>query len=217
MAELAPQVREEYHSLERKEVLALVPDGLNSVLDIGGGVGGSAAYLKSIGKATKATVVDLVGDNCLPAIDAAYGGNLEDPALLQKIEAEQGKFDIVLCLDVLEHLSDPWAVIKQLDGMLNPGGVIIASIPNVRNYKLVVPLVFKGQFKLTDRGIMDRTHLRWFVRDTASGLMTCSGLKLEYIQGFFEGRKKKLFNKLTFGLFSEFLVIQFYIRVRKPA
>ncbi|MGB3146346.1 MAG: methyltransferase domain-containing protein [Paracoccaceae bacterium] len=217
MAELAPQVREDYHSLVRKEVLALVPDGLNSVLDIGGGVGGSAAYLKSIGKANKATVVDLVAGNCLPEIDAAYGGNLEDPALLQQIEAEQGKVDIVLCLDVLEHLSDPWSVIKQLDGMLNPGGVIIASIPNVRNYRLVVPLVFKGQFKLADKGILDRTHLRWFVRDTAAALMTCSGMKLEHLEGFYQGRKKKLFNMLTLGLFSEFLVLQFYIRVRKPS
>lgn len=205
-------VRGEYHSLIRREVLELVPDGQESVLDVGGGIGASAAYLKSIGKASRATVVDLVGTECLPEIDNAYGGDLENPELLQKIAQESGPFDVILCLDVLEHLTDPWSVIDRLSGMLVPGGSIVASIPNVRNYKLVVPLVFKGQFTLTDRGILDRTHMRWFVSDTARELMARNGLKIDAFYKHFKGRKKKLFDKLTFGLFHDFLTIQFYIR-----
>ncbi|MEB8388425.1 class I SAM-dependent methyltransferase [Rhodobacteraceae bacterium KMM 6894] len=209
------KVRQEYHSLVRKDVLELVPDGMNSVLDVGGGTGGSSAYLKESGKVSKAVVVDLVADNCLPAVDAAYGGNLENPELLHQVKTEQGKFDVILCLDVLEHLTDPWSIVDRLSDMLHPGGVLITSVPNARNYRLTAPLVFKGKFELTDRGLLDRTHLRWFVRSTARELVERDDLAVEYFHGHFGGRKKKLFNKLTLGLFREFLIIQFYIRSRK--
>ena len=207
----------EYHALVRSDVLDLVPSGRTSVLDVGGGIGASAAHLKAERKVSRAVVVDLVGDGALPEIDAAYGGNLEDPALLRQIAVEQGPFDVILCLDVLEHLVDPWSVVRQLRDMLTPDGVIVASIPNVRNYNLVWPLVMRGEFTLADRGILDRTHLRWFVRDTAIDLMTPDGLKLERIDGIVRGRKKNLFDRLTFRRFREFLVIQYYIRVRKVA
>jgi 2-polyprenyl-3-methyl-5-hydroxy-6-metoxy-1,4-benzoquinol methylase len=208
-------VRSDYHARVRTEVLDLVPEGPNRVLDVGGGIGASAAWLKSVGKCDHAVVVDLVADNCLPEIDAGYGGNLEDPALLQRVASEQGKMDVILCLDVLEHVTDPWAVVKHCHDILNPGGVIVTSIPNMRHYSLVLPLVFRGKFDLTDSGIRDRTHLRWFVKDTAIDLMTSSGLKLDHVEGKIYGRKKNLLNTLTLGLFREFLFLQYFIRVRR--
>lgn len=208
-------VRTDYHARVRDDVLELVPDGTQTVLDIGGGIGSSAAYLKSVGKATKAVVVDLVADNCLPEIDAGYAGNLENPELLQQVVAEQGKFDAILCLDVLEHVTDPWSVIDYCHDTLNKDGVIVASIPNVRNHQLLFPLIFKGQFNLTESGILDRTHLRWFVKDTAVELMTRNNLVLEHIEGRMYGRKKKLLNALTLGLFKHFFYLQYFIRVRR--
>ncbi len=211
----APDVRADYHARVRTEVLELVPAGTKNVLDIGGGIGASASYLKSIGKCTRAIVVDLVADNCLPEIDAAYSGNLEDPALLRRVGGEQGKMDVILCLDVLEHVTDPWSVIEYCHRVLDTGGVIIASIPNMRHYSLVLPLVFRGKFDLVDSGVRDRTHLRWFVKDTAIDLMTSSGLVLEVVQGKIYGRKKNLLNKLTLGLLREFLYLQYFLRVRR--
>jgi 2-polyprenyl-3-methyl-5-hydroxy-6-metoxy-1,4-benzoquinol methylase len=210
-----PEIRPEYHALVRETVLRLVPDRAGRVLDVGGGIGASAAHLKRTGKATHAVVVDLVADSALPEIDAAYGGSLEDPAMLARVAAEQGSFDTILCFDVLEHLVDPWAVMERLAAMLAPGGVVVASIPNVRNYRLVLPLVLQGRWQLADRGILDRTHLRWFVKDTAEALLAGPGLKIEETVSYFDGPRKKLFNALTFGLFRNFLTIQYYIRARK--
>ena len=79
----------------------------------------------------------------------------------------------------------------------------------------MIPLVFKGRFNYAEKGILDRTHLRWFVRETAIGLMTGSGLKLEHIQGQFYGRRKKLVNWVTFGLLRNFIYLQYFIRVRR--
>ncbi|EEB82513.1 class I SAM-dependent methyltransferase [Roseobacter sp. GAI101] len=210
--EIPLAVREDYHALVRTEVLKLVPEGENNVLDVGGGIGASSAYLKSTGKAVRATVVDLVGTACLPQIDRAFGGDLEDPSLLEQVARDCGPFDVILCLDVLEHLSDPWTVVGRLSDMLVPGGVIVASIPNVRNYRLLGPLLFQGRFELVERGILDRTHLRWFVGGTAKALMSRGSLQVDVFQKFFEGPRKTLFNTLTLGLFHDFLTIQFYIR-----
>lgn len=213
--ELAPVVKD-YHDLVRSDVLELVPSGMESVLDVGGGIGASSAYLKSIGKASKAVVVDLVADNCLPEIDGAYCGNLESADLLDRIRKDHQGFDVILCLDVLEHLSDPWSVVARCHELLNPGGIILASIPNLRNYSVLMPLLFKGKFDLKDKGVLDRTHLRWFVRKTAIQLMTSSGLKLDHVEGRIYGRKLNYINKASFGVFSDLLFVQYFIRVQRP-
>jgi 2-polyprenyl-3-methyl-5-hydroxy-6-metoxy-1,4-benzoquinol methylase len=188
---------------------------MTSVLDVGGGIGSSASWLKLTGRVSRAVVVDLVADDCVPEIDAACSGDLENPNLLDRIAREKGKIDVVLCLDVLEHLRDPGAIVARCHEMLAPGGLIVASIPNVRYHGLVVPLAFAGKFELVDKGILDRTHLRWFVRDTAIRLMTGTGLRLEHVEGFIPGRRWKLLNRLTFGVFEWLFILQYYIRVRR--
>jgi len=208
-------VRENYHTNVRVDVLSLVPSNMKSVLDIGGGVGSSAAYLKRETSIERAVVVDLVSSHSLPEIDKAYIGNLENPELLDTIHEEQGNFDVIMCLDVLEHLVDPWALVERCHEMLNPDGVIVASIPNMRNRRVVIPLVFLGKFELADYGVLDRTHLRWFVKSSAIELMTSSGLKLEHVEGKYLGWKNRFLDLVTFGLLSSFLHVQYYIRVRR--
>jgi SAM-dependent methyltransferase len=74
-----------------------------------------------------------------------------------------GKFDLVLCLDVLEHLVDPWAMVDRLvRQQLVPGGTIIVSVPNIRHFKVLLPLVFQGRWDYTDAGHLDRTHFALF-------------------------------------------------------
>jgi 2-polyprenyl-3-methyl-5-hydroxy-6-metoxy-1,4-benzoquinol methylase len=211
------QVRKTYHDRVRRDVLRLVPEQTDKVLDVGGGIGANVAYLKQTGTVNFCAVADLVADECLPEVDASFAGDLDSPALLKRIGSEVGRFDAILCLDVLEHLKDPWSTIQQCHKLLNPGGVIVASIPNARNYGFVVPLLLKGRLNYEDAGILDRTHLRWFVRSTAVELMTSSGLRIEHIEGRFYGSKKRIFNAITLGLFEEFLFLQYFIRVRCDA
>jgi 2-polyprenyl-3-methyl-5-hydroxy-6-metoxy-1,4-benzoquinol methylase len=211
----APTAREGYHNLAREEVLRLAPVGQHNVLDVGGGIGANASFLKSSGKAHRFTVVDLVAHERLPDVDAAYSGDLEDPALIRKVGEEEGPFDLILCLDVLEHLRDPWSVLRSVEEHLKPGGTLLVSVPNMRNYKLVLPLLLFNRFDLTDRGIRDRTHLRWFVRSSAIDLVEQTGLRVSEIVDHFDGPKKRLFNLATLGVFRSFLVLQFYISAIK--
>jgi len=75
-----------------------------------------------------------------------------------------------LC-DVLEHLPDPWLVLRRAVRLLSPGGRIIASLPNIRHLSTIYT---RGARLLAyrDRGIHDRTHLRFFTAATSSSCST---------------------------------------------
>lgn len=206
-----------YYGKVRREIFPLLPSSCGRVLDLGGGFGGTSSHMKREGYAERVVLADLVADTHDPDIDNAYAGDLEEPEFLQKVIHEEGPFDTVLCLDVLEHLKDPWSVVQTLHDGLAPGGIIVASIPNMRHVNLTIPLVLKGKFELTDSHLRDRTHLRWFVKDTAISLMTDPGLVLEKIIGRRSGKRwHKWTDRLTFRLFQDFFTIQYVMVVRKP-
>jgi len=71
------------------------------------------------------------------------------------------EFDFLLFADVLEHLRDPAAVIRRSLPCLKKTGQIIVSVPNVANFVIRMSLLF-GRFDYDERGILDRTHLRFF-------------------------------------------------------
>ena len=64
-----------------------------------------------------------------------------------------GQFGLILCLDVLEHFVDPWRAVDRLvREYLAEGGAILVSVPNVRHYSVLRPLVSQGGWNYTDRG-----------------------------------------------------------------
>ena len=74
-------------------------------------------------------------------------------------------FDTVLLMDVLEHLRWPEELLGECRSFLRPGGTIIVSVPNVANLTVRLALLL-GRFEYTERGILDRTHVRHFTRRT---------------------------------------------------
>jgi 2-polyprenyl-3-methyl-5-hydroxy-6-metoxy-1,4-benzoquinol methylase len=204
-----------YHDRVREDVFDLVPAGAGTLLDVGGGVGATAVALKRQRRACWVTVLDIIGADFLPEVDAGHTGDLNDPGFLRGLGASGERFDVILCLDVLEHLLDPWATVAALHELLSPEGVIIASIPNLRFWPVSWGLFAHGRFELTDRGILDRTHLRWFVRDTAAGLMTSSGLKMDRMIGRIPARRWQLANMLTGGVARGLFEMQYLIRVTR--
>jgi 2-polyprenyl-3-methyl-5-hydroxy-6-metoxy-1,4-benzoquinol methylase len=84
------------------------------------------------------------------------------------------RFDAVLFADVLEHLRDPSTVLRRVRGLLADGGVVLASIPNVAHGSVRLALL-GGEFRYRDSGLLDRTHLRFFTRETVQDLFEGSG------------------------------------------
>ncbi len=84
------------------------------------------------------------------------------------------RFDVVTFGDVLEHLVNPDRVLEDTRHILAPGGYVVASIPNVAHASLRLALL-GGDFSYTDLGLLDRTHLRFYTRETLDELFRNAG------------------------------------------
>lgn len=154
-------------------VSVLIPPH-SRVLDVGCGDGTFARQLASrgcevVGIEIDKEKADSAGEWC----ERVIVGDLED--LDFDLELGGIRFSIVCCLDVLEHLKDPSAVLSRLVDALAPGGRIVLSIPNVTHSAVRLQLL-RGEFKYTTNGLLDRTHLRFFDRQELERLIADADL-----------------------------------------
>jgi len=205
-----------YYKQVRTEILPLLPRRFRRVLDVGCGEGATACYLKENGYCEWAAGIEVspqaaaVARQRLDLVIERDLNSLQLPVTLAPL-------DVILCLDVLEHLIDPWGCVDQLQSLLSPNGVIVASIPNVRNVRVLLPLLLLGQWDYVEEGILDSTHLRFFTRRSAVSLLARNGLIVVCVTPHY-GRYLRLLNALTLSLFSDFLATQFLIcAARRPA
>lgn len=202
-----------YFGNVRKEVVAEVPLGSGAVLEIGCGEGGTGATLKAEGRAAWVSGVELFAEAAAEAakkLDEVIVGDIE------KIELPfvENQFDVLVLGDVLEHLVDPWGQLDRLCKYLAPQGIIIASLPNVRNWRVILPLVLSGKWEYQNSGIMDRTHLRFFTRRGIVDLFQRCGLVITKISPT-SGGKSKMLLRLPLGFMEGFIAPQYLIIARR--
>ena len=116
-----------------------------------------------------------------PAQAAKARGRCHDVIIADLDEAAprlEGVFDAIVYGDVLEHLADPLPVLVALNRSLAPGGRVIVSVPNVAHLWVRLSLLL-GRWEYADRGILDRTHVRFFTRRSFARLLGDAGLDLE--------------------------------------
>jgi 2-polyprenyl-3-methyl-5-hydroxy-6-metoxy-1,4-benzoquinol methylase len=165
-----------YYSHARPEILALVPGSARYVLDVGCGAG-------RLGEAVKARQgAEVVGIELDGVAAGAAKGRLDRVIVgdVERIEPdfEPGAFDCVVCGDVLEHLEDPGAFLRRARGWLQPDGFLVASVPNVRHHQVVAGLL-EGNWTYESAGLLDETHLGFFTRRDAIGLLEGAGYRVE--------------------------------------
>jgi 2-polyprenyl-3-methyl-5-hydroxy-6-metoxy-1,4-benzoquinol methylase len=147
-----------------------------SVLDVACGDGSLAALLHKNGN--RITGVDLLPEAAHTDVLENYFSADLDEGIAPVIEQLGGRrFDRVLLLDILEHLKTPERLLEQCHAVLNPEGRLIVSVPNVANITVRLSLLL-GSFNYTERGLLDRTHLRFFTRRTARRLLEQSGFTI---------------------------------------
>jgi 2-polyprenyl-3-methyl-5-hydroxy-6-metoxy-1,4-benzoquinol methylase len=88
-------------------------------------------------------------------------------------------YALIVMADVLEHLIDPWSTLRLLHARTSPGCRLALSVPNVRHYKVLLPLLCKGEFRYQEQGIMDRTHLHFFTRASLIETLADCGWKMQ--------------------------------------
>ena len=193
---------------------AFVPAEARVILDVGCGDGAFAAGLRDE-RRSDGHELEIWGLEMDPAAAARATERLDHvlagPAELRLAELPQGRFDCIVFNDVLEHLAWPENLLRDLKPTLAPGGVLVASIPNVRYFFNVWDLAVRGDWDYHDEGIRDRTHLRFFTRSSMHGLFARAGYRLRRQTGINPTRswRFRLVNLLTLGRWSDMRYLQF--------
>jgi 2-polyprenyl-3-methyl-5-hydroxy-6-metoxy-1,4-benzoquinol methylase len=208
-------MRDEYYKFVRREIAPLLPAAAKRVLDVGAGVGATSRWLKA--RYPSASYIALEGnpdlvDDLRQNVDEAHIVDLNGPL------PDVGDPDLVLFLDVLEHLLDPEKVLAELTRGIPADGTVIVSLPNVAHLSVSVPLLLSGSFEYRDAGILDRTHLRFFTRKSAVELVNNAGLTVTHgLRSGLFGPRSRMIDGLTFGAARDRLTKQYVMACRRTA
>jgi 2-polyprenyl-3-methyl-5-hydroxy-6-metoxy-1,4-benzoquinol methylase len=200
---------EAYFRHVRRDIDRLLPPSANRILDVGAGVGATSAWLKS--RYPGCTTIALEGN---PAIRDELARNVDEAVILDLNGQlpDVGTPDLVLCLDVLEHLIQPVDVLKRVTSTMPDGGTVIVSVPNVAHASVSLPLLLRARFEYQDAGILDRTHLRFFDRASVVALMNQAGFVVRRgVRLGFDGPRARLIDAVTGRILRDHLTKQYVV------
>ena len=185
------------------------------ILEVGCGEGGTGWLALQHGKCGTYCGVELLpdaGDKARKRLSEVVVGNVESMNLPWPEET----FDVLILSEVLEHLRDPWAVLEKLFPLLKPGAAVYASSPNVSNHKIIRMLI-QGDWNLTDMGVMDRTHLRWFTPRTYKHLFESCGYAVDFVGPMGTlSPKARAVSMMSFGRLRHLFIEQVSLRAHRP-
>jgi len=208
----------DYFSQARTDVISFLPAYSDRALEIGCGTGATLSLLKSLGRAKNVVGIEGFSEAASIAatvLDEAICYDLNDPI----DNANLGEFDLILCLDVLEHLVTPIDVLRSLKNILKPNGTLVVSLPNVRFAPVLFSLLFLGRWDYVDEGVLDRTHLRFFTKSTGRELIEDAGFKLMATNSppFSLQSSASVASLLSLGLLNDFFARQFIFTACHPS
>jgi 2-polyprenyl-3-methyl-5-hydroxy-6-metoxy-1,4-benzoquinol methylase len=203
----SPAVISAYYQNVRADMRVFVPGDAKSVLDVGCGEGEFGASLRprevwGVEPTEAATIA-------ATKLDRVIHGQFSPKEI-------DRTFDVVCFNDVLEHLPDPDLTLRETKAILNTGGCVIASIPNVLFFYNITNILLTQDWRYEDAGIMDRTHLRFFTKKSIVRLFESNGYRIDVIKGISEsyGLKYSAANLLTLGRLKDWKYVQFAVRAK---
>ncbi len=198
-----------YFQNDRHELLPLFPSGIRKILEVGCGDGLLGRSLRQNGMEVWGIERDPeAAERAKQHLDQVFCADLEhwDPPF------EPAFFDCLIFADILEHLRDPWSLLREYRRTLKPGGYVVSSIPNIRYYRTLRDLAFRGRWEYAESGILDRTHLRFFTLASIRSMFEQSGFRILKIERNIVAPKEKLLlNQLLRGLLNDLLTFQYFL------
>lgn len=178
-AAAAPRQQTPAHRVVNHDLLALMPPGARRVVEVGCMHGALAQAYRGANPQAQYVGIDIDADytraaaeHCTQAI-AADIEKLDDAAFAALFPSDCWVF-----ADCLEHLRDPWQVLRRLRAKIDPAGHLLVCLPNAQHWSVQWRLA-TGQFRYESSGLLDRTHLRWFTRITMLEMFTQTGWRVE--------------------------------------
>lgn len=169
----------DYYNRVNPDLLRVIPPDARVVLEVGCGAGAMAEQYRAINPGGRYLGIEMNPEAAAVAesrLDRVVAGDVA--ALdLRALGFEEGSVDCLVFGDVLEHMIDPWGVLKGLAPLLRPGGQAVACIPNVQHWSILINLL-QGRWDYEDEGLLDRTHLRFFAAEGLKPLFAAAGLEV---------------------------------------
>jgi 2-polyprenyl-3-methyl-5-hydroxy-6-metoxy-1,4-benzoquinol methylase len=199
-----------YYFSVRHDLISFIPSEAKKVLEVGcaGGMTGKALREKGFQEVVGVEFIEDIAKQGMPYYDRLFIGDVEK----MELPYEKGYFDCILYPDVLEHLRDPWKIMKGHSALIRKGGTIICSIPNIRHYRVIKKLLFKGRWEYQDDGIMDKTHLRFFTISSIKEMLIDSGYEVTHVVKKPSGAEwLRTINNLSGNSIIDYLVRQYIV------
>ncbi len=172
----------QYYLHPRRELAAYIDREVEApikVLEFGCGTGATLAYIRSRFPYAEVHGVEIVSE--MAKVATSVGDVICDNLETMEFPWEDGFFDYCIMGDVLEHLHEPAEVLRRLHRVINPDGKILVSMPNVKHWSVMLPLILHDRFEYVDAGILDRTHLRMYTRTEIVKLIHDSGFDVRTV------------------------------------
>lgn len=201
-----------YFTNARADFVRLLPrDPTARVLEIGCGNGATGALAMARGRAGHYVGVELVegqGRKAREVLSDVLIGDVER----MDFDWQPAEFDALIMSEVLEHLVEPGALLRRLHRFIRPGGIVLASSPNISHWRVLRELL-KGRFDLADQGVFDRTHLRWFTPATFAAMFESAGFRIDRVGPVtpFSPRVETI-SRLTFGHIDHLFMTQIAVQ-----
>ncbi len=166
------------HEHHNPDLLRFIPKSSENLVEIGCSSGALAREFKKINPACHYLGVDIDEKYTQLAnryCDQTAAMNIEDCD--DDFFADNRTRDCWIFGDTLEHFKDPWKILQKIRGVIPVHGCVVACIPNAQHWSMQVKLSI-GDFRYQDSGLLDRTHLRLFTRQTMIELFSATGFKV---------------------------------------
>lgn len=167
------------HHAHNPDLLRFMPLHARRVIEVGCSSGALAREYRKLNPNVHYTGVEVVPEYaelarayCDRVIDLDIEA-VDDHALRTDLSADCWVFG-----DVLEHLRDPWQLLKRIRVAMGHMGSVVACVPNMQHWSIQARLSI-GDVRYADSGLLDRTHLRWFTRATMNEMFAQAGYRIE--------------------------------------
>lgn len=207
-----------YYQQSREAMLKYIPENVKKTLELGCADGNFSELVKTNfgAECWGIEINPEVAEVAATKLDKVINGDVNQ--CLDDIP--DNYFDCVICNDILEHLADPYTLLINLKKKLTAEGLVVASFPNVRYCRNLFELVVRGNWDYKDKGILDKTHLRFFTYNSLVKMFPQLGYELVTIEGLEAERNIKtvavrILTMLLFNVFEDTMYHHFAC-VAKP-
>lgn len=167
-------MEQSYYQGANERILNRVPEVAKRILDVGCAAGRLGEILKKERPDREVWGIEAIHEVAAEAKERLDHVIIGDVEQMDPYPLPERYFDCLICGDVLEHLRDPQTVLTRLRKHLTPGATLITNVPNIGHWSVVAGLL-QGKFEYADKGLLDRTHLRFFTPESLKNMLWEAG------------------------------------------